>query len=215
MTSFPMTVSSTSSGLPQCRRPSTWIPQTTRCEFFPVTQGCQEWNGVVSSVQTTLPAMRLDRVQNCTLWERYELEARQMSERNEGQINEMYIFHGSKMTDPYEIARSECGIDFRCSTRDRNLLGSGAYFSKSASKSDGYAYLHRDGTKQMIIASVLTGIPYQCPSARTDLTRPPERVPGHLYDTVESYAFEAIVVYDLSKSCPAYIISYRNQLYPL
>lgn len=201
----------------QCRQPPTWTPQSTRCQIFSVTPLSPEWKEVVSWVQKTLSAINvlgLERVQNRTLWERYDLEGRQMSERNNGQINEMFLFHGTNKIDPYQIARSESGIDFRCSSKDRKLMwGSGAYFAVNASYSDHYSYKLGNGRRQMMIVSVLTGITYRCDSTqRPDLARPPERNPGQLHDTVQGFSggSDIYVVYDHSKSCPAYIITYNK-----
>ena len=201
----------------QCRQPSTWTPQSTRCEFFSVSQLSPEWNELVSWVQQTFPAINilgLERVQNSTLWERYDLEGRQMSQRNSGRTNERFLFHGTNKMDPHEIARSESGIDFRCSSKDRKLMwGSGAYFAVNASYSDHYAYKLGDGRRQMMVVSVLTGDTCQYGSTqRPDLARPPERCPGQLYDTVRGFSggSDIYVVYDHSKSCPAYIITYNK-----
>lgn len=202
-------------------RPSSWTPQTTCCAFFPVAQGSPEWNQVVSLVRRTLPALniqKVERVQNRTLWQKYKLEGEQMSERNNGQTNEKLLFHGTNATDPYQIARSDSGIDFRCSTRERKLMwGSGAYFAENARYSDSYAYrLSDETTRQMMIVSVLTGIPCQYGKTQNpELTKPPDRVPGQpgqLYDTVKGHSggSDIYVVYDHCKSCPAYIITYNK-----
>lgn len=202
----------------QRRRPSLWTPQSTPCEFPHIAAHSPEWNEVVSWVRITLPSItvtRLDRVQNCTLWERYELEGRQMLERNSGVTNEMFLFHGTTKTDPYEIASSGSGIDFRYSTRDRKLMwGNGAYFAVNASYSSQYAYNQSDRTKQMMIVSVLTGRAYDFgKNTKPDLTRPPEIAPGRLYDTVKGFSAQSdiYVVYDHCKSCPAYIITYTKK----
>lgn len=206
-------VSSPESGIP-----STWTPQIVDCVFnevFPVTP---EWNDIVSRVKCTIPTVnvtKLDRVQNLALWERYELEGKQMGRRNNGEINQKYLFHGSGDTDPYVIARSDSGIDFRYSSEKRNLFwGSGAYFAENASYSDHFSHKLTNGTKrQMMVVSILTGIPYTCGSTkRPDLKRPPDRAPTGQYDCVKGCAGGSgiYVVYDHRKSCPAYIITYTK-----
>lgn len=197
--------------------PRLWTPQPLNCVFNEVVRNSQEWNEIVAMIRatlTTVNVMKVDRVQNRTLWARYNLEGRQMHERNQGTIAEKYLFHGTSRTDPYEIARADSGIDFRYSSRERQLMwGSGAYFAIKASYSDRFSFKLENGSRQMMLVSVLTGITYPYGSRKDpNLTRPPERLPGRLYDTVrgESADSEIYVVYDHFKSCPAYIITYTK-----
>lgn len=189
--------------------------QTADCVFVAVPPHSPEWNDIGKRMRETLPEIdiaKIDRVQNRILWDRYQLEGRHMSERNNNTINEKYLFHGTTKTDPYEIARSINGIDFRCSSRERKLMwGTGAYFAVKASYSNAYSYKLRNHKRQMMLVSILTGISYRYAGQKNpDLTRPPERHSGMLYDTVygESGGSGVYVVYDHLKSCPAYIITY-------
>lgn len=197
--------------------PRLWMRgQTADCIFVAVLPHSHEWNEIGKQMRETLPKIdivKIDRVQNRILWDRYQLEGRHMSERNNNIINQKYLFHGTTKTDPYEIARSINGIDFRCSSRKRELLwGTGAYFAVKASYSNAYSYKLRNH-RQMMLVSILTGISYQYGGQKNpNLTRPPERGSGMLYDTVygESGGSGVYVVYDHLKSCPAYIITYNT-----
>ena len=210
-------VASLSSGVPK-----TWKPQTEDCELKPVSKGSQEWKDVFDCVKATLPnveMIKLERVQNRPLWQKYELEKKLMHKRNNGDINEKYLFHGSRQIDPKDIVFSSAGVDFRYSSRDRTLLwGAGAYFAVKASYSDRCAYLTPDKVRQLILAQVLTGKSCSYGNAKEySLTKPPQLPgarPGVLYDTVNGEAGRltestVYVTYDHDKSYPAYIITYR------
>lgn len=197
--------------------PPLWTPQLQDCVFNPVVRLSQEWNEVVSHVRATLTTAevtKVERIQNRPLWERYRLEGRQMSSRNNGETNEKYLFHGTRDTNPHQVVQSESGIDFRYSRDNRLMWGNGAYFAENASYSNSYSYKLDKEKRQMLIVSVLTGI--SCPYGQrkdSNLTRPPERMPNRLYDTVygESAGSGIYVVYDHFKSCPAYLVTYINR----
>ena len=203
----------------QSTTPPLWQPQlrSVPCVFNQVTPNSPEWNEVVGYMRVTMATVqvvKIERVQNRPVWERYCLEGRQMSERNQGNTGERYLFHGTRKTDPYTVARSDGGIDFRYSTRDRTLMwGTGAYFAVNASYSDNYSYRLGPPSpqRQMMLVSVFTGRScHYGTNKQPNLTRPPEYSPGQLYDTVygESANSGIYVVYDHFKSCPAYIITY-------
>ncbi len=201
--------------------PSTWIPQgDSNCVFTIVARNTEEWNKFEGLLRKTLRKIRiygLERVQNRILWQRYSLEGRQMLKRNGGKTNEKFLFHGTSKMDPYKITTSESGIDFRCSSQERRLMwGKGAYFAGNASYSDQYSYNlpnDRDGKRQMLIVSVFTGHCCDFGSTRNEeLTRPPERSSGKLYDTVHGMVnnCDIYIVYDHSKSYPAYVVTYTK-----
>lgn len=196
--------------------PRSWQPQTEQCVFIPVPQSSAEWKDTLALMRLSMPTVSIkdiQRVQNRPVWERYSLEGRQMTERNQGQIQEKYLFHGTSRTDPYQVARSESGLDFRCSSRERQLMwGQGTYFAVKASYSDRFSY-SRANHRQMMLVSVLTGRSYHCGKQKMpSLTRPPEFAAGKLYDTVyaESAESDIYVVYDHCKSCPVFIITYTK-----
>ena len=199
------------------RYPEEWCPQKKSCELQEVTINGIEWNGVLSHMRKTMPnvnVMKVERVQNRALWDKYSLEMDHMKERNGANgVNEKLLFHGTSKTDPKVIVESVKGIDFRYSNQDRNLLwGKGAYFAVNASYSDNYSHRHgRD--KQMLLVRVLTGrsCPYRCHDP--SLTKPPPISQGShtLYDTVngDTNGSQVYVVYDHDRAYPAYLIIYR------
>ena len=197
-----------------------WEPQTEDCELKPVVKESPEWKEVLDCMRKTLPnieMVKLERVQNRSLQLKYELEKNLMLKRNNEEVNEKPLFHGSRQIDPKDIVFSSAGVDFRYSSKGRTLLwGAGAYFAVKASYSDNYAHSTPDNLKQLILARVLTGKSYSYQSKQEpSLTKPPQ-LPGArtgvLYDTVngETGGSTVYVTYDHDKSYPAYIITYRN-----
>ena len=199
--------------------PSHWDAQTEKVVLKPVSSGSKEWNDINSRVHKTLPSaqvVRVERIQNQWLWEKYHFSKQQMSEKYEGIINEKDLFHGTSSTPPEKIFKSEQGFDFRfCS---RGMWGTGTYLAVNASYSNNYAYT--TGTrKQMILAKVLTGETCQC-NPDSSLKKPPvksrSKVGGsrntfedELYDSVKGHANGSdIFIYDHEKAYPAYLITY-------
>ncbi len=138
--------------------------------------------------------------------------------KNQGEINEKELYHGSGSTPPIAIYRSEMGFDFRF-TRPNGLWGFGAYFAAAAAYSNTYAYLTTDGMRQIILAKVLTGITYNTTNTDPTMRKPPLK-PDSLssffseerYDSVCTYArgSKIHIIYDHEKLNPAYLISYQT-----
>ena len=165
--------------------------------------------------ETNAQEYQLHRIQNRQLWDKYALEQKHMSERNDGKVNEMKLFHGTRKTDPKVIVQAVRGIDFRYSRRDHPLLwGAGAYFAVNASYSDRYCCIdNSSGMKQLLLVRVLTG--YSCHYGKRndpDLRKPPPLSQGNhvLYDTINGYTngSTVYVVYDHDRPYPAYLITY-------
>ena len=206
--------------------PSHWEAQTEKVVLKPVNLGSTEWNGILSRIHKTLPSVqvvRVERIQNKWLWERYCFSKQRMSEKYGGITNEKELFHGSSSTPPEKIFRSEQGFDFRfCS---RGMWGTGTYFAVNASYSDKYAYTIATG-KQLILAKVLTGETSRC-SPDSSLKKPPVKssvasrprssgrtntFEDELYDSVsgQTNGSDIFVIYDHEKAYPAYLITYKT-----
>ena len=198
--------------------PEEWNPQAKACELQGVAVNSVEWAGVLTELRKTMPHVRLlklERIQNKPLWDKYALEMVHMGDRNgdEG-INEKLLFHGTRRTDPKVIIESVKGIDFRYSSEDRSLLwGKGAYFAVNASYSDSYCHRSSCG-KQMLLVRVLTGRSCSYGHGKDpSLTKPPPLSKGGhvLYDTVNGHTngSDVYIVYDHDRAYPAYLITYN------
>ena len=199
--------------------PRQWKPeQKSDAETVPVPCKGEEWNELESLLHQSLPSVKLleiVRIQNLTLWRRYSFFRSLMSRKNHGQVNEKLLFHGSRATDPKTIISSEKGFDFRYGS-DECLWGKGTYFAVKAQYCDGkFAFRTREGTKQVFVARVLTGISAHMPQPNRTLREPPKK--PHFttdnYDSVNGVAgstpSQVYVIYDHDKAYPAYLLTYK------
>ena len=199
--------------------PVEWEPQTQQnLMLCAVDPGSTEWGRVVGNFQRTLPAVTVigvTRIQNKWLWERYVQHRQRLAYKNNGRVNEMELFHGTRGNDPKLIYEGEDGFDMRYSSS--GLWGCANYFAADASYSHLYAYT-KGGSKEMFVVKVLTGDSYQC-SPNNHLRIPPEKpmvVGGNLqfakirYDIVTgtTKGCQVFMTYDNDKAYPAYLIQY-------
>ena len=201
--------------------PPHWKPQTEEVCLHAVKRGSNEWNNEVGRIHETLTnatIIKLERIQNKWLWERYSFAKKRMSKKNKDQVNEKHLFHGTRDTPPEKVYRSEKGVDFRFSRE--GLFGTGSYFAVNASYSNSYAYTPPEGIsyeKQMFICKVLTGESYNAETSDKSLRQPPLKPnPTHgsfkeeCYDSVKGYTKGSTIytVYDHEKVYPAYLVTY-------
>ena len=135
-------------------------------------------------------------------------------------INQRALFHGTKFTNPRQLATGVDGIDPRCTPPGR-YYGTGAYFSEDLDYVDSwYAFKvpgHAD-LYQVIVAHVLCGQQYDFGEEVTresaELRRPPY-IPGTTitYDSVKGGPHRGSymhVVYSATRSHISYIVTYRK-----
>lgn len=135
-----------------------------------------------------------------------------MSRKNNGKINERELFHGSRKCHAHNIYDSEEGFDMRYSSQ--GMWGQANYFAEKASYSNSYAYELTDGSREILLAKVLTGDSCKCASDRS-LRLPPlkgtqTRFQQERYDTVEGETggSKVFMTYLNDKAYPAYLIVY-------
>lgn len=179
----------------------------------------EEYTRVQGEFNLTLPqrkVVKIYRIQNKPLWNKYCECSKDMMKVNEGILKEELLFHGTRTNNPELIYKGDSGFDMRHSAN--GVWGRGNYFAKNSSYSDGYAYTDM-GMKKMFAAWVLTGICYDSPPNRK-LIKPPER-PRHdaaedkvkcHYDSVTGVTggTRVYVTYDNIHSYPAYLIVYHT-----
>ena len=199
--------------------PDEWEPQNEEpLELKPLTRNSPEWSKVSQKFLTTMPSgniIKIERIQNKWLWEKYSQHSDRMKRKNGGYIDEKLLFHGTRNTPPSCIYQDEEGFDMRFS--NAGLWGNGNYFAVNASYSHGYAHVLSDGTctRQMFLAKVLTGHSAKCTS-NSSLRMPPVRQHsakgGDMrYDTVtgETGGSQVFITYSNDKAYPFYLISYK------
>ena len=196
--------------------PDEWEQQNEDLELKPLSRDSTEWLKVSQLFNATLPSekiVKIERIQNKWLWEKYYQHSERMKRKNEGMINEMLLFHGTRNNRPSDIYEHEEGFDMRFGRA--GMWGNGNYFAVKASYSNKYAYCLSDGTKQMFLAKVLTGQSIEL-KADGDLRLPPVIKPttkGNMrYDTVTGHTngSQVFIAYSNDKAYPFYLISYKQ-----
>ena len=202
--------------------PPEWKPQNKITEVFTVSPGTPEWLHVFQRFQHTMPRVRvtsIQRIQNTWLWERYVQHKKRLHSKNNGVVNEMELFHGTRNNDPKLIYEGEDGFDMRYSAQ--GMWGMANYFAVNASYSHKYAHVNTaTGKREMFLVKVLTGESYKCASDRSLRMPPPKPITadpnnqlqfGQMkYDTVtgETKGSQVFMAYDNEKAYPAYLIQY-------
>ena len=195
--------------------PAEWQPQSQNTQLFELSRSSDEYGHIKSMFQLTMPnsiIVSIKRIQNNWLWERYVLTRKRLGKKNNGRVNEKKLFHGSRSSRAHLIYDSEEGFDMRYSSE--GMWGQANYFAVKASYSDSYAYELGNGTREILLAKVLTGDSCKCPSDRT-LRMPPVkydqiRFQKERYDTVEgeTSGSKVYMTYSNDKAYPAYLIVY-------
>ena len=214
--------------------PEGWAPQTENLKLVELAQNCDEWKSIekrFKSTLTTANILKISRIQNVWLWEKYTNQKKLLHRKNKGRVNEMELFHGTRKNDPKLIYNGQDGFDMRMS--NKGYWGQANYFAVNSSYSDQYAFVS-GGTREMILVKVLTGDTCECPSDSSLRLPPPKPMKQELqktttvgdmrprlkslkfqvqrYDTVTGTTggSRVYMTYDNEKSYPAYLIQYNK-----
>ena len=205
--------------------PSTWELQSSKCELISVVRETQEWKYVEENTlepNFRIRIIKIERIQNTWLWELYQLSKKRMSEKNNGEVNEKMLFHGTRQTPPKDIYDSEQGFDNRLASKGR--WGEGTYFAASAKYSNAYCHTLDSGDRQMFLAQVIAGFSCELSLKDSTLKAPPKKeewvtlletakFEGERYDSVNGLSnnSKVYVIYELGRVYPAYLITYRKE----
>ena len=96
---------------PRVGVPANWVDQCQCVDTYDLPPTSEEWKICEKMVQKSLQVTitKVTRVQNMWLWEAYNFNKARMLRRNGGITNEMYLFHVSGSSNPFEIACEEDG----------------------------------------------------------------------------------------------------------
>jgi hypothetical protein len=156
--------------------------------------------------------VRLERVQNTPLYERYVEKRRQIGREcraidqpgHHGCNEHRWLAHGTRGVDPMLIAQH--GFDHRYS--EKGLFGRAAYFAYDPVYS--HTYRHETGITgeaQMFLASVVGGNVEMRPAVDKEIKHPK---PGcHSVDGPLTDRFRGLMVYDLDQAYPCYLVTYK------
>ena len=181
-----------------------------------------EYDRVVDDFKQTLPnatILRVQRIQNMVVWERYFHCSRMMARVAHPVLGEKLLFHGTKDNDPKLIYEGTEGFDMRFSAQ--GMWGRGNYFAVNASYSNGYAFDAGDGIRKMFAAWVLTGRSYHMKESKRSLTKPPFLKEHSRSDTDIRRCYDSVygttggtpvyITYDNEHAYPAYLITYTTR----
>ena len=214
--------------------PEGWAPQTENLKLVELARNCDEWKSIekrFKSTLTTATILKISRIQNIWLWEKYTNQKKLLHRKNKGKVNEMELFHGTRENDPKLIYNGQDGFDMRMS--NKGLWGQANYFAVDSSYSDQYAFVS-GGTKEMFLVKVLTGDSCEC-NYNDSLRLPPQKpvkqalqkttTVGDMRPRLKSLKFQVqrydtvtgitkgcrvYMTYDNEKSYPAYLVQYNK-----
>ncbi|KAG9338734.1 hypothetical protein JZ751_025403, partial [Albula glossodonta] len=216
----PLPLSPTSSGPPKVY-PETWLPMESCQDFLqvPVSKEDRSYRTVYSLFHKTVSETRFRilkilRVQNPYLWEKYkrkkEYMSRKMSEMDR-MLNERHLFHGTSQ----DVVEGICKHNFdpRVCGKHATMFGQGSYFARKAVYSHNFSKRSPKGVHCMFLAKVLTG---KYTVGNPSMRRPPPLHPGNpssdLFDScVDNWVDPQIfVIFNDDQSYPYFIIQYEE-----
>ncbi|NWI13324.1 PAR12 polymerase, partial [Crypturellus soui] len=151
----------------------------------------------------------LQRIQNPTLWQHFQLQKEQMEKRSPGQeVDERFLFHGTSKSRLTAIC--EQNFDWRICGAHGTTYGKGNYFARDARYAHQYCS-SSNGNLRMFVARVLVG---DFVRGNSEYLRPPPRPdnPNRLYDScVDDPNNPSIfVIFEKPQIYPAYILEYTR-----
>ncbi|XP_029471728.1 protein mono-ADP-ribosyltransferase TIPARP [Rhinatrema bivittatum] len=201
--------------------PETWIPMDSSQEFIqvPVPKDDKSYRTVYNLFHKTVPEtkfkiLKILRVQNLFLWEKYKRKKEFMSRRMSGLdkiMNERHLFHGTSQ----DVVDGICKHNFdpRVCGKHATMFGQGSYFARKASYSHNFSKRSPKGIHYMFLAKVLTG---RYTVGNHTMRRPPPLNPGvmtsDLYDSCVDNYFEPqiFVIFNDDQSYPYFVIQYEE-----
>ncbi|XP_053181167.1 protein mono-ADP-ribosyltransferase PARP14-like [Scomber japonicus] len=180
-------------------------------KLFPVTAGSKEYNDVQTELtKTGLSAniISIERVQNETLWQSYQLMKKQLEVKNNHKNNEKMLFHGTASNSIDLINKR--GFNRSYAGAHGAMYGNGSYFAVDPVYSaQGYSKADASGHKRMYLARVLVGDFVQ---GRSGMITPPSRGSGNadLYDSVTDNPARPsmFVTFNDIQAYPEYLITF-------
>ncbi|KAI3372981.1 hypothetical protein L3Q82_023426 [Scortum barcoo] len=179
----------------------------------PLPAGSKTYQEVEKEVTKTglkLNIISIERVQNPTLWQNYQLMKKQMEKKNKHTNNERMLFHGTKDSAIDRINKQGFNRSY-AGTHVGAAIGNGSYFAVDpAYSAGGYAVPDANGHKRMYLAKVLVG---DFTQGRKGMIAPPAKNTGSsadLYDSVtdQNTIPTMFVVFNDIQAYPEYLITF-------
>ncbi|KAM9318418.1 protein mono-ADP-ribosyltransferase TIPARP [Pholidichthys leucotaenia] len=201
--------------------PETWLPMMTSQDFLrvPVSREDRSYRIVYSLFHKTVSEtkfriIKIQRVQNPFLWEKYKRKKEYMSRRMSEMdrlLSERHLFHGTSA----DVVDGICKHNFdpRVCGKHATMFGQGSYFARKAVYSHNFSKRSPKGVHCMFLAKVLTG---RFTVGNPSMRRPPPINPrdpsSDLYDScVDNWVDPQIyVIFNDDQSYPYFIIHYEE-----
>ncbi|XP_077206427.1 poly [ADP-ribose] polymerase tankyrase-2 isoform X2 [Paroedura picta] len=162
--------------------------------------------------------LKIQKVCNKKLWERYTHRRKEVSEENHNHANERMLFHGS----PFVNAIIHKGFDERHAYIG-GMFGAGIYFAENSSKSNQYVYgigggtgcpIHKERScyvchRQLLFCRVTLGKSFLQFSAMKMAHSPPGHHSVTGRPSVNGLALAEYVIYRGEQAYPEYLITYQ------
>jgi len=201
--------------------PKHWNPtQTHTCQLFEVGKATSEFKNIEQTLKNTLPGAKvtaIQRIQNLLVYQKYYAELPRV-EFASNEVNEKFLFHGTRNISPGAIISCQEGFDTRLAG-NQNLWGPAAYFAEDAKYVDAFAYKNQScnssgaPTKQIIVASVALGACFDYGElCNPSLKQPPINIrTKQRYNSVSGVTKDSRVyaVFNSAQCCPRYIVNYE------
>ncbi|XP_065175426.1 poly [ADP-ribose] polymerase tankyrase-like [Sycon ciliatum] len=206
---------------------------TSGTQLMDLSRQDKDYVSVVEEMQTTIrehrdqavgglfssyDIVKVQRVYNKRLWERYIYRRQEVADENHGHYNERMLFHGS----PFIGNILQNGFDERHAYIG-GMFGAGIYFAQNSSKSNQYVYgigggsgctKHKDRScyvcsRQMVLCRVTLGNAYLQRSAIKMAHAPPGHHSVIGQPSSGGLAFAEYVIYRGEQAYPEYLITYK------
>ncbi|KAK2838175.1 hypothetical protein Q5P01_015387 [Channa striata] len=183
-------------------------------KLFPVAPGSKEYQDVEKEVKKNglgINITSIERVQNPSLWQNYQIKKKELEKKNNHTNNERLLFHGTSpnaidLINDKGFNRSYAGGAHGAA------FGKGSYFAVDpAYSAQGYARPDTSGNKRMYLARVLVG---DFTSGRGGLITPPQKNTGNAADLFDSVVDNAatptmFIIFNDIQAYPEYLITFR------
>ncbi|XP_053389479.1 protein mono-ADP-ribosyltransferase PARP14-like [Mercenaria mercenaria] len=198
--------------------PALWADMLGNLRVVSVPATSQEYQNVsqkfVSSAGAGFTVIKVERVQNKTLWAQYRAKKKQLDDQNPPNTkNERLLWHGTAM----EIVDNINAYGFNRSYCDKNatMFGNGVYFAVSARYSCTNTYPRPDpsGVKRVYYCRVLTG---EFTQGKQGMRVTPNKGGAGstaLYDSVVNRPGSPgmFIIFHDTQAYPEYLISFKPQ----
>ncbi|KAM6944682.1 protein mono-ADP-ribosyltransferase PARP14-like [Lycodopsis pacificus] len=175
----------------------------------PKSKEYKEVKTELSKTGLTVSIISVERVQNPTLWQSYQLMKTQLEVKNKHTKNERMLFHGTAASSIDLINKQ--GFNRSYAGAHGAMFGNGSYFAVDPSYSaQRYAQPDAKGEKRMYLSRVLVG---DFTKGKAGLITPPSKNTGSAADLYDSVSDDSsnptmFVIFNDIQAYPEYLITF-------